>query len=111
MKHGYAASKYYGILEKLINLGLSQRLIAKMALDALEEELAHPEIYGDWLTNHYNSTAEYLAYDCDLHEEEHVYEMIETARREIEIFAKYGYEQIAAEMHEMLEPVIREMEV
>lgn len=94
---GYEASVYYQKQEKLVDMHFDHKItedeLDEKLLEALEEELAHPEIYGTWLVYHYNSAAETLADgECD---GEIAEKLNKIAQREAEIFEKYGYKNVA----------------
>ena len=92
-------SKYYSIQEEILSDdNITREQMGVKLREALEEELAHPEIYSDWIVSHYNSSAEYLS-DYVICEpeasEEEIFFYYEEARKESELFRKYGYEHYA----------------
>ena len=112
---GYADSQYYGrqseILERWYDRKITEAERDEQLLAALEEELAHPEIYGLWLVGHFNSAAEYLSENsqgCYLKSElDKIPGLVKTAKKEIEIFKKYGHkgtaDWMADELNEFFE--------
>lgn len=103
----YLNSKYYDKQAEILdNDKLTKEQKYERMLVILEEELAHPDIYSDWIVSHYGSAAEYLvenSYCCHLVEElGEIPEMVRLAKREIEVFKKYDREMAARFMEECL---------
>lgn len=92
---GYEDSKYYERISNFTDGCNDTAKIGIKSLEFLDDELAHPEIYGTWLSNgmHFNGTAEYLwenDFDDNIPDDEFLL-LLGIAYAEMKIFEKYGH--------------------
>ncbi len=102
MKKTYEESTFYHDLEELFDKGYDEVKYNEEYKKLVETELPNDE----WLQNHFNSTAEYLAELESLDEVSNLEMLIETARFEIDVMKKCGQTGQAAWMSKLLEEVI-----
>lgn len=112
---GYEDSRYYSWANKIVDKWNSGNLTVQerdtFLLQALGTELAHPEVYGTWLVNHFNSTAEFLLENSPWISEyctdgQTLEQFKKTALNETAIFRHFGYNLQADMMQEMFDEAL-----